>query len=112
MGFAPRSIAAVAASDAPGISSALDAALSQAAGDVVAAAVRAGHADAAGTVERLVLALPGGDPTARRARCVALEWLTRRRFGDQVEGWRGWWHSDAGAAFAREAAAAALEAGR
>jgi hypothetical protein len=70
--------------------------------DVIAAAARSGERDPVGAIERLLLALPGPDAGARRARCVALEWLTGAGLGDSVERWRSWWDSEAGRRFASE----------
>jgi hypothetical protein len=72
---------------------------------LVAAALRLAESDAVETVGRLIATLPGPDAAARRARIVALEWITQRRLGDSVERWRGWWDSDEGMRFGRGVAA-------
>lgn len=106
--FAPaRVVAAPADDEGP-----LEGALAERPEEVVAAAVRLAERDRVPTVERLVQALPGPDARARRARCVALEWITGLRLGDSVERWRSWWGSEEGAKFVREASAPARDEGR
>jgi len=68
---------------------------------VMGAALRTAQAGVADVVARLIRSLPGPDAKARRARFVALEWLTGKRFGGDVERWRGWWESDEGMRFGR-----------
>jgi len=94
--FAPPEAAAAA----EGGEALLEAALDARPELVVAAAVLSGERDPVGTVDRLILALPGRDARARRARCTALQWLTGARLGDGVERWRGWWDSEEGRKFA------------
>jgi hypothetical protein len=102
MSFGPPGVVAAApADDVP-----LEQALATQPRQLIAAAVRRGDQDRAATVDRLVLALPGPDAVARRARCVALEWLTGEHLGDRVERWRSWWESDEGARFVQDCAAA------
>ena len=72
---------------------------------LVAAALQAAERDPAETVGKLIATLPGPDAAARRARIVALEWITQRRLGDSVERWRGWWDSEEGMKFGRDAGA-------
>lgn len=73
---------------------------------LVAAALRMAESDPVETVGRLIATLPGPDAAARRARIIALEWITQRRLGDSVERWRGWWDSEEGMRFGRAAPAA------
>jgi hypothetical protein len=68
---------------------------------LVAAALHAAESDPSDAVGRLIATLPGPDAAARRARIIALEWITQRRLGDSVERWRGWWDSDEGMKFGR-----------
>ncbi len=68
---------------------------------VMGAALRAAQEGISDVVARLIRSLPGPDVKARRARFVALEWLTGKRFGGDVERWRGWWESDEGMRFGR-----------
>jgi hypothetical protein len=78
---------------------------------LVAAALQAAEVDPAETVGRLIATLPGPDAAARRARIIALEWITQRRLGDSVERWRGWWDSEEGMRFGHAAEAARPAAG-
>jgi hypothetical protein len=97
VGFAPFDVVAASRDDA----TLLPRALERSPASVVAAAVRRAERDGAATVDQLVLSLPGPTAAARRARCVALEWLTGERLGDSVERWRGWWESESGTRFAQ-----------
>jgi len=92
----PAEVALAAAADGAPLARALEERPEQ----VVAAAVRLAEHDPVAAVDRLLAALPGPDARARRARCVALEWITSRRLGDSVERWRGWWDSEEGMRFA------------
>lgn len=96
--FAPPEVATASSED----EGPLELALAEKPQAVIAAAARAALRDPVGTIERLMLALPGPNAQARRARCVALEWVTGARLGDSVERWRSWWDSEEGQRFARE----------
>jgi len=88
--FGPAAVVLAAADDpAP-----FERALAEVPAHVVAAALRRAESGRAETVDRLIVSLPGPDAAARRARCVALEWLTDRRLGDSVERWRSWWEAE------------------
>jgi hypothetical protein len=65
---------------------------------LIAAALRQGRATPAAAIDRLIVSLPGPDRRGKRARCVALEWLTGERLGESVERWRGWWEAQGVAA--------------
>lgn len=102
LGFAPAAVATAA----PGDDAPWRRALEELPEHLPAAALR--RAETAGrvaVVDELILALPGRDAPARRARSLALEWLTGRRLGDSVERWRSWWESRDYAAFAAAEAA-------
>jgi hypothetical protein len=88
--YGPAAVVLAAAEDpAP-----FERALADVPGHVVAAALRRAETGRAETIDRLIVTLPGPDAAARRARCVALEWLTERRLGDSVERWRSWWEAE------------------
>ncbi len=87
--FAPAAVVAAAIEDEVPLTRAL----ADIPEHVIGAALRRGEADREGTIDLLVLALPGPDPRSRRARFVALEWLTGERLGNSVERWRSWWES-------------------
>lgn len=94
--FAPPRVAL-----APADRALLDRALDEDPDLVVGTALRVAETGAADVVARLITSLPGPDAKARRARFVALEWLTGKRFGGDVERWRGWWESDEAMHFGR-----------
>lgn len=87
--YGPAAVALAAeGDDAP-----LERALAELPEHLIAAALRRGETARAETVDRLIVGLPGPDWRGKRARCVALEWLTEQRLGDSVERWRSWWET-------------------
>lgn len=94
--YVPAAVAAAAADDDAPFARAQE----QIARHLLGAALR--RAESRGAVEvvdALMLSLPGPDAAGRRARFIALEWLTGRRLGDSVERWRSWWESADGMSF-------------
>ena len=87
--FGPAAVVHAAAGDeAP-----FERALAELPEHLIAAALRSGESAPAATIDRLIVSLPGPDRRGKRARCVALEWLTGERLGESVERWRGWWEA-------------------
>ncbi len=94
--YAPAAVAAALADDATPFARALDGIPEH----LLGASLRLAQAQGAtAVVDALMVSLPGPDARGRRARCLALEWLTGRRHGDSVERWRSWWESADGMSF-------------
>lgn len=91
--FGPAAVALAAAGDAKPFERALE----EIPAHVIAASLRRSESARQETIDQLIVSLPGPDARGRRARCVALEWLTERRFGDSVERWRSWWEAEGAA---------------
>ncbi|MBM4016091.1 MAG: hypothetical protein FJ293_14160 [Planctomycetes bacterium] len=87
--FGPAAVAHAAAGDEVPF----ERALAELPEHLIAAALHHGEAAKVPTIDRLIVSLPGPDRRGRRARCVALEWLTGQRHGESVERWRGWWEA-------------------
>ncbi len=95
-----RYVPAAVAAATPGDPAPFTRALEQVANHLLGAALRQAEAQGVvAVVDALMLSLPGPDLPGRRARLVALEWLTGRRHGDSVERWRSWWESADGMSF-------------